>query len=189
MPCRSRPRRFRGSVLCAISQTASAETRSHAAASVSGVHGYAGWAPPLGRSRAVFYAGDVHLGLIAIVVSEYDPAISFFVDALGFELAEDSPALTNDGRPKRWVVVRPPGAATGLLLARADGEDQAGAVGRQAAGRVGFFLHVEDFEAAYARMASAGVQFLTAPRTEPYGRVVVFADIAGNKWDLIGPAV
>jgi len=150
------------------------------------------WLRWLGASlggRAVFYAGDVHLGLIAIVVSEYDPAIRFFVDALGFELAEDSPALTNDGRPKRWVVVRPPGAATGLLLARADGEDQAGAVGRQAAGRVGFFLHVEDFEATYARMASAGVQFLTAPRTEPYGRVVVFADIAGNKWDLIGPAV
>ncbi len=130
----------------------------------------------------------MHLGLIAIVVSEYDPAISFFVDALGFELVEDSPALTNDGRAKRWVVVRPPGAATGLLLARADGEDQAAAVGRQAAGRVGFFFHVEDFGVAYARMTSAGVQFLTAPRVEPYGRVAVFADIAGNKWDLIGPA-
>ena len=130
----------------------------------------------------------MRLSLIAIVVGEYDPAISFFVDALGFELVEDSPALTNDGRAKRWVVVRPPGAATGLLLAQADGEDQAAAVGKQAAGRVGFFLHVEDFDAAYARMASAGVQFLTAPRTEPYGRVVVFLDIAGNKWDLLGPA-
>jgi catechol 2,3-dioxygenase-like lactoylglutathione lyase family enzyme len=130
----------------------------------------------------------VHLGLIAIVVSEYDPAISFFVDTLGFDLVEDSPALTNDGRAKRWVVVRPPGAATGLLLAQADGEDQAAAVGKQAAGRVGFFLHVEDFDAAYARMAAADVQFLTAPRTEPYGRVVVFLDIAGNKWDLLGPA-
>ncbi len=130
----------------------------------------------------------VHLGLIAVVVSEYDPAISFFVDALGFELVEDSPALTNDGRPKRWVVVRPPGAATGLLLARADGEDQAAMVGQQAAGRVGFFLHVDAFDAAYRRMELAGVQFLTAPRTEPYGQVVVFRDIAGNKWDLIGPA-
>jgi catechol 2,3-dioxygenase-like lactoylglutathione lyase family enzyme len=137
---------------------------------------------------AAGYAGAVHLGLIAVVVSEYDPAITFFVDALGFELAEDSPALTNDGRPKRWVVVRPPGAATGLLLARADGEDQAAIVGKQAAGRVGFFLHVEDFDAAYARMTSAGVQFLTTPRAEPYGHVAVFADIAGNKWDLIGPA-
>ena len=134
------------------------------------------------------YADAVHLGLVAIVVSEYDPAIKFFVDALGFELVEDSPSLTNDGRPKRWVVVRPPGAVTGLLLARADGEDQASAVGRQAAGRVGFFLQVEDFDAAYARMASAGVEFLTAPRTEPYGQVAVFVDVAGNKWDLIGPA-
>jgi catechol 2,3-dioxygenase-like lactoylglutathione lyase family enzyme len=130
----------------------------------------------------------MHLGLVAVVVSEYDPAINFFVDVLGFELVEDSPAVTNDGRPKRWVVVRPPGAATGLLLARADGDDQAAAIGKQAAGRVGFFLQVEDFEAAYARMAAAGVRFLTAPRTEPYGQVAVFADIAGNKWDLIGPA-
>lgn len=130
----------------------------------------------------------MHLGLVAVVVSDYDPAIRFFVDALGFELVEDSPALTNDGRPKRWVVVRPPGAATGLLLARADGEDQAAVVGRQAAGRVGFFLHVEDFHAAYARMTTAGVPFLAPPRTEPYGHVAVFLDIAGNKWDLIGPA-
>jgi catechol 2,3-dioxygenase-like lactoylglutathione lyase family enzyme len=130
----------------------------------------------------------MHLGLIAVVVSEYDPAIRFFVDVLGFELVEDSPSLTNDGRPKRWVVVRPPGAVTGLLLARADGEDQAAVVGRQTAGRVGFFLQVEDFGAVYARMAAAGVQFVTAPRTEPYGRVAVFLDVAGNKWDLIGPA-
>ena len=144
----------------------------------------AGCAPGGGGS----YAGSVHLGLIALVVSEYDPAISFFVDVLGFELVEDSPALTNDGRPKRWVVVRPPGAATGLLLALADGEDQAAVTGRQAAGRVGFFLHVEDFGAAHARMTAAGVQFLTAPRTEPYGHVAVFLDVAGNKWDLIGPA-
>jgi len=130
----------------------------------------------------------MHLGLVAVVVSEYDPAIRFFTEALGFELAEDSPALTNNGRAKRWVVVRPPGAATGLLLARADGEDQAAVVGRQAAGRVGFFLNVEDFDAAYVRMTAAGVEFLSAPRIEPYGRVVVFRDIAGNKWDLIGPA-
>ena len=86
------------------------------------------------------------------------------------------------------MVVRPPGALTGLLLARADGEDQAAIVGKQAAERVGFFLQVEDFDAAYTRMAAAGVQFLTAPRTEPYGHVAVFRDIAGNKWDLIGPA-
>jgi hypothetical protein len=101
---------------------------------------------------------------------------------------EDSPALTNDGRPKRWVVVRPPHAATGLLLARADGEDQAGAVGRQVAARVGFFLHVDDFDGTYRRMSDAGVQFVRPPRLEPYGRVAVFTDIAGNKWDLLGPA-
>src|SRR5580704_9510996 len=141
-----------------------------------------------GRSGGGSYAGGVHLGLIAIVVSEYDPAISFFVDVLGFELVEDSPALTNDGRAKRWVVVRPPGAATGLLLARADGDDQAAVIGKQAADRVGFFLHVEDFGAAYARMQAAGVRFLGPPRSEPYGRVTVFFDLAGNKWDLIGPA-
>lgn len=130
----------------------------------------------------------MHIGLITVVVHEYDPAIAFFVDALGFELAEDSPALTNDGRPKRWIVIRPPGAATGLLLARADGQEQAAVVGNQAAGRVSFFLNVEDFDASYARMTAKGVRFLTAPRTEPYGRVAVFLDIAGNKWDLIGPA-
>jgi catechol 2,3-dioxygenase-like lactoylglutathione lyase family enzyme len=129
----------------------------------------------------------VHLDLAAIVVDDYDSAIKFFVDALGFELTEDSPALTTDGRPKRWVVVRPRGAVTGLLLAQADGDDQAAAVGNQTAGRVGFFLQVEDFGAVYARMTAAGVQFLGEPRTEPYGRVIVFRDIAGNKWDLIGP--
>jgi catechol 2,3-dioxygenase-like lactoylglutathione lyase family enzyme len=130
----------------------------------------------------------VHLSLVAIVVDDYDPAIDFFVGTLGFELAEDSPALTNDGRPKRWVVVRPPGAETGLLLARADGARQAAIVGDQAAGRVGFFLRVGDFDGAYLRMSAAGVKFVTPAREEPYGRVAVFLDIAGNRWDLIGPA-
>jgi catechol 2,3-dioxygenase-like lactoylglutathione lyase family enzyme len=129
----------------------------------------------------------MHLELTAIVVDEYEPAIAFFVDALGFELIEDSPATTNAGEPKRWVVVRPPGAQTGILLARADGERQAAIVGEQLAGRVGFFLRVDDFDAAHARMTAAGVQFVTAPRTEPYGQVVVFLDIAGNRWDLLGP--
>ena len=128
-----------------------------------------------------------HLELVALLVDDYDAAIRFFVDALGFELVEDSPSLTNDGRPKRWVVVRPLGAQTGILLARADGEEQDAIVGQQAAGRVGFFLRVEDFDAAYARMVTAGVQFVTAPRDEAYGRVAVFLDIAGNKWDLLGP--
>jgi catechol 2,3-dioxygenase-like lactoylglutathione lyase family enzyme len=131
----------------------------------------------------------MNIDLAAIVVEKYDPAIAFFVDALGFELIEDSPALTNDGRPKRWVVVRPPGAATGILLAEADGAVQSAVVGNQLAGRVGFFLRVDDFDAALARMTAAGVEFLGEPRSEVYGRVVVFEDIAGNSWDLLGPPV
>jgi catechol 2,3-dioxygenase-like lactoylglutathione lyase family enzyme len=127
----------------------------------------------------------MHLDLVAVIVEEYDPAIAFFTNVLGFELSEDSPARTGDGRAKRWVVVRPPGATTGILLARADGERQSAAVGDQAAGRVGFFLKVDDFEASYRRMADAGVEFLSEPRTEPYGRVAVFLDIAGNRWDLL----
>ncbi|WP_305783978.1 VOC family protein [Symbioplanes lichenis] len=129
----------------------------------------------------------MQVDLVALIVDDYDPAIAFFTGVLGFELVEDSPSLTNDGRPKRWVVVRPPGAQTGLLLARADGEHQSAAVGTQAAGRVGFFLRVDDFDAAYGRMADAGVTFVREPRAEPYGRVAVFLDIAGNKWDLLGP--
>ena len=129
----------------------------------------------------------MHLQQIAIVVDDYDEAIAFFVDALGFELIEDSPSLTNDGRPKRWVIVRPPGAQTGVLLARADGEVQAARVGDQLAGRVGFFLRVDDFAAARSRMLAAGVRFVTEPRREPYGEVCVFLDVAGNRWDLLGP--
>jgi len=128
-----------------------------------------------------------HLQLVTIIVDEYDPAIDFFVDVLGFELAQDVPSLTNDGRPKRWVVVRPPSAETGILLARADGERQEAAVGDQMAGRVGLFLRVDDFEASYQRMLAAGVEFVGQPRDEDYGRIVVFRDIAGNRWDLLGP--
>jgi len=130
----------------------------------------------------------MQIELAALVVADYDEAIGFFVDTLGFDLVDDSPSLTNDGRPKRWVVVRPPGAQTGLLLARADGADQAVAIGNQTAGRVGFFLRVDDFDAHYSRMRQAGVTFHGEPRDEPYGRVVVFEDVAGNKWDLLGPA-
>ena len=130
----------------------------------------------------------MHLEQAAVVVEDYDRAIDFFVKALGFELAEDSPELTTVGqRPKRWVVVRPPGAQTGLLLAQADGPDQRAAVGRQLAGRVGFFLRVDDFAEAYQRMTDHGVEFEGEPRSEPYGQVVVFRDVAGNRWDLLGP--
>jgi catechol 2,3-dioxygenase-like lactoylglutathione lyase family enzyme len=129
----------------------------------------------------------MNIDLVAIVVDAYDAAIAFFVDVLDFELVEDSPSTTNDGRPKRWVVVRPPGAATGLLLAQADGDDQRAAVGNHTGGRVGFFLRVEDFEGSYERMRAAGVTFRGAPRHEAYGSVVVFEDLAGNRWDLLGP--
>jgi catechol 2,3-dioxygenase-like lactoylglutathione lyase family enzyme len=127
------------------------------------------------------------LELVALIVRDYDTAIAFFVDVLGFELVEDSPSLTNDGRAKRWVVVRPPGAVTGILLARADGAEQQAAIGTQFAGRVGMFLRVDDFDATYARLEAAGVEFVSAPRDEAYGRVVVFKDIEGNRWDLLGP--
>src|SRR5215218_7683509 len=103
-----------------------------------------------------------NLELVALVVRDYDAAIRFFVDVLQFELVEDTPSLTNDGRAKRWVVVRPAGAQTGILLARADGEQQAAVAGRQFAGRVGLFLRVDDFDVAYQRMVSAGVQFVSS---------------------------
>ena len=126
--------------------------------------------------------------LVTIVVDDYDEAIAFFVEALGFELAEDSPSTTNDGRPKRWVVVRPDGGhGTGLLLARADGDAQRLRVGDQTGGRVGFFLRVDDFDVRYRHMLAAGVEFTRPPRHEPYGTVAVFRDVAGNLWDLIGP--
>ena len=134
-----------------------------------------------------------HLELVSLIVRNYDEAIAFFVDVLGFDLVEDSPSLTNDGRQKRWVVVRPGGrngtveSRTGLLLAQADGPQQEEAVGQQMAGRVGFFLRVADFDASYKRMVAAGVSFRGEPRDEPYGRVVVFYDLAGNPWDLLGP--
>ncbi len=127
-----------------------------------------------------------HLELVTIVVRDYEPAIRFFVDVLQFELIEDLPSLTNDGRQKRWVVVRPRAATTGLLLARADGDRQAATTGDQVAGRVGFFLRVDDFDATYNRMVAAGVEFVTAPRREPYGHVAVFRDLEGNRWDLLG---
>ena|SRR5688572_22353814 len=129
-----------------------------------------------------------HLHLVALIVDDYDRAIDFFVRILQFELIEDVPSTTNDGRPKRWVVVRPAGGTTGILLARADAEHQRAAVGQQFAGRVGLFLRVDDFDATFSRMSDAGVKFVRPPRDEPYGRVAVFVDIAGNRWDLLGKA-
>jgi catechol 2,3-dioxygenase-like lactoylglutathione lyase family enzyme len=130
----------------------------------------------------------VDLELVAAVVTDHDLAIDFFVNSLGVELVEDSPSATNDGRPKRWGVVRPPRAAIALLLARAAGPTQTPVVGNQVAGRAGFFLRVGESDASDARMTSAGVEFVSEPRVEPYGKVAVFRDIGGNRWDLLGPA-
>ena len=128
-----------------------------------------------------------HVELVALVVRDYDAAIRFFVDVLQFNLVEDTPSLTNDGLSKRWVVIRPDGGRTGILVARADGDQQTRIVGQQFAGRVGLFLRVDDFDAAYQRMLAAGVQFVAPPRDEPYGRLAVFLDLEGNRWPLRGP--
>ncbi|MFV0137660.1 VOC family protein [Streptomyces sp. HMX87] len=126
------------------------------------------------------------IALVALVVDDYDEAIRFYTEALGFRLAEDTPRP--DG--SRWVVVEPPGSSPGtaLLLARARGEAQRARVGDQTGGRVGFFLHTDDFARDHARMTAAGVTFLEEPRHEPYGTVAVFRDLYGNRWDLLQPA-
>ena len=128
------------------------------------------------------------LELVSVIVKEYDEAIDFFVNVLRFVLEDDSPSLDGDGEPKRWVVVRAPGAGCGVLLAEARGEEQEALVGRQFAGRVGLFLRVDDFYESYTHMTESGVEFLTEPRTEAYGHVAVFKDLYGNKWDLLGAA-
>jgi catechol 2,3-dioxygenase-like lactoylglutathione lyase family enzyme len=123
-----------------------------------------------------------HLGLVTMVVREYDEAITFYVDVLGFDLVEDTPL----GDGKRWVVVRPAGAQeTSVLLAKADTSDQAARIGDQTGGRVGWLLNTQAFDRDYERMRAAGVVFDEAPRHEPYGTVVVFQDLYGNRWDLI----
>ena len=123
------------------------------------------------------------ISLTALVVRDYAEAIDFYVGKLGFELAED----TDQGRGKRWVVVRPKGAETGLLLAKAADAHQADRVGDQGGGRVMLFLETDDFERDHGRMQEAGVRFLEAARREPYGIVAVFEDLYGNRWDLIEP--
>lgn len=127
------------------------------------------------------------LDLVSLIVPDYDEAIRFFVDVLQFELAEDRASATTDGRPKRWVVVRPPHGGTGFVLARADTEQQRAAVGAQWAGRVGLFLRVSHFDETRERLGHAGIEFEGEPRTEPYGQVIVFRDPFGNRWDLLAP--
>ena len=123
------------------------------------------------------------IATIVIVVAEYDEAIAFYRDRLGFSVVTD----TDMGRGKRWVVVAPGGGGTKLLLAKADGANQRSAVGNQTGGRVGFFLETDDFGRDFAVFTTRGVTFLEAPRHEPYGSVAVFEDLYGNKWDLIEP--
>jgi catechol 2,3-dioxygenase-like lactoylglutathione lyase family enzyme len=122
---------------------------------------------------------------ITFLVREYDEAIAFFTQKLGFSLVED----TDMGVGKRWVVVRPPNASgVTLLLARAATADQSACIGNQAGGRVFLFLHTDNFQRDHAAMTAHGVRFLESPRLEPYGTVAVFEDLYGNKWDLIEPA-
>ena len=129
----------------------------------------------------------MNIALVTLVVADYDAAIAFYVDKAGFELVEDVPATSNDGKPQRWVVVKPPGATTGLLLAEAADDTQRHAIGNQTGGRVGLFLNTDDFGRDHQRMIDAGVTFVAGPRTEAYGTVAVWEDLHGNRWDLIEP--
>ena len=123
-----------------------------------------------------------HIGSITLLVRDYDEAIAYYTHALGFELLEDTPL----GNGKRWVRVAPAGTnETALLLAQASTQEQAAQVGSQTGGRVGFFLHTDDFRSDHAAMMARGVRFLEAPRSEPYGIVAVFEDLYGNRWDLL----
>ena len=121
---------------------------------------------------------------VALVVRDYDEAIAFYTEKLGFELVEDTPLQPG----KRWVVVAPPGGiGTSILLARAANDEQLSRVGNQTGGRVFLFLETNDFRRDYAALRSRGVVFVRPPSEEPYGTVAVFEDLYGNKWDLIEP--
>lgn len=126
------------------------------------------------------------IGYVALVVRDYDEAIAFFTGKLGFELIEDSLSKDRQGRDKRWVLVSPPGSrGTNLLLARASTPEEASRVGNQTGGRVFLFLHTDDFWRDYRAMTARGVKFVREPKDEEYGRVAVFEDLYGNKWDLL----
>ena len=124
------------------------------------------------------------IALATLLVRDYAEAIAFFTGVLGFAVGEDKPL---DGAGKRWVTVVPPGGGAGLLLARAEGEAQRAAVGRQAAGRVAFFLQTDDVARDHAALTAGGVRFIEAVRREDYGTVAVFEDLYGNLWALLGP--
>ncbi len=122
------------------------------------------------------------LSKIALLVSDYDEALDYYVGTLGFDLVED----TDMGGGKRWVVVRPSAGGCALLLAKAKNAEQQAAVGRQTGGRVFLFLDTQDFDGDYQRYSEMGVDFIEEPRSEDYGKVVVFRDLYGNLWDLVG---
>ncbi len=125
------------------------------------------------------------LGLVSVVVRDYDEALAFYVDTLGFQLIEDSFVPAQN---KRWVVVSPPGASeSGLLLARASSEDQAAHVGNQTGGRVFLFLYTNNFWRDFEAYKAKGVVFVREPQEEAYGTVAVFKDLYGNLWDLLQP--
>jgi catechol 2,3-dioxygenase-like lactoylglutathione lyase family enzyme len=124
-----------------------------------------------------------HLALVAVVVHDYDDAIDFYVNKLGFTLREDKPVPEQN---KRWVVVAPPGSTEcAVLLARAASPVQTAAVGNQTGGRVFLFLATDDFQRDYQRYLAAGVEFVRPPAEQPYGTVAVFKDLCGNLWDLV----
>jgi len=126
------------------------------------------------------------IGYIALVVREYDEAIVFYTEILGFQLIEDSGATDREGRDKRWVLVAPRGSdGTKLLLARASTPEESSRIGNQTGGRVFLFLHTDDFWRDYREMTARGVKFREAPREEAYGTVAVFEDLYGNQWDLL----
>jgi catechol 2,3-dioxygenase-like lactoylglutathione lyase family enzyme len=126
------------------------------------------------------------IGYVALLVSDYDEAIHYFTQFLGFDLIEDSPSADRSGQGKRWVLVAPKGAqGTRLLLARASNDEEVSRIGNQTGGRVFLFLHTDDFWRDFEAMTSRGVKFLEKPRKEPYGTVAVFEDFYGNKWDLL----
>jgi catechol 2,3-dioxygenase-like lactoylglutathione lyase family enzyme len=126
------------------------------------------------------------IGYVALVVRDYDEAIAYFTQKLGFKLVEDSPSKDRLGRNKRWVLVAPPESrGTSLLLAKAATPGEHSRVGNQAVNRVFLFLHTDNFWRDYRAMTARGVQFIEAPREEPYGTVAVFEDLYGNRWDLL----
>jgi catechol 2,3-dioxygenase-like lactoylglutathione lyase family enzyme len=126
------------------------------------------------------------LGYIALVVRDYDEAIAFFTQSLGFEVLEDSASKDRLGQDKRWVLVAPPNSrGTSLLLARASTPEETSRIGNQTGGRVFLFLHTDDFWRDYRQMTARGVKFREKPREESYGTVAVFEDLYGNKWDLL----